>query len=221
MFSFKTRVPRSSILFASSTTGPLTSYNTLSNFVDFLNSIKSHKNINGFVEGTTNATEEKSRSQTIREAFSRLGDRIYKEKDEAGLSMEDDGEVPVDPDDLNAAFYDAHYKKGKLPFHEKVRREGKYIAKKGKLTGKDLLRRFAKNSSRIDTAYRKIADEMEDAAGKENQAELWDEMVDDVAGNYKEYIPSMVGGGLIGSGISLVTVLSVLEPASRVNDAFL
>ena len=175
------------------------------NFVDFLNSIKSHKNINGFVEGTTNATEEKSRSQTIREAFSRLGDRIYKEKDEAGLSMEDDGEVPVDPDDLNAAFYDAHYKKGKLPFHERVRREGKYIAKKGKLTGKDLLRRFAKNSSRIDTAYRKIADEMEDAAGEENQAELWDEMVDDVAGNYKEYIPSMVGGGLIGSGISLVT----------------
>lgn len=175
------------------------------NFVDFLNSIKSHKNINGFVEGATNATEEKSRSQTIREAFSRLGDRIYKEKDEAGLSMEDDGEVPVDPDDLNAAFYDAHYKKGKLPFHERVRREGKYIAKKGKLTGKDLLRRFAKNSSRIDTAYRKIADEMEDAAGEENQAELWDEMVDDVAGNYKEYIPSMVGGGLIGSGISLVT----------------
>ena len=175
------------------------------NFVDFLNSIKSHKNINGFVEGTTNATEEKSRSQTIREAFSRLGDRIYKEKDEAGLSMEDDGEVPVDPDDLNAAFYDAHYKKGKLPFHEKIRREGKYIAKKGKLTGKDLLRRFAKNSSRIDAAYQKIADEMEDAAGEEDQSLLWDEMVDDVAGNYKEYIPSMVGGGLIGSGISLVT----------------
>ena len=119
--------------------------------------------------------------------------------------MEDDGEVPVDPDDLNAAFYDAHYKKGKLPFHERVRREGKYIAKKGKLTGKDLLRRFAKNSSRIDAAYQKIADEMEDAAGEEDQSLLWDEMVDDVAGNYKEYIPSMVGGGLIGSGISLVT----------------
>ena len=37
IFNFKTWVPHSSIRFASSTTGPRTSYNTLSNFVDFLN----------------------------------------------------------------------------------------------------------------------------------------------------------------------------------------
>ncbi len=39
MFSFSTLAPVSSILAASSTTGPLTSYNTLSNLVDFLNSL--------------------------------------------------------------------------------------------------------------------------------------------------------------------------------------
>ena len=37
IFNFNTWVPLSSILVASSTTGPLTSYKTLSNFIDLLN----------------------------------------------------------------------------------------------------------------------------------------------------------------------------------------
>lgn len=178
------------------------------NFVDFLNSLKNPSQIHGHVYGVTDTSGDipDDNGQT---RANKLGRKI---SDAVG-KISDDEEGPSfrhrDYDDenwnANDEFIAAHYKEGSEPLFARINKDTKSLLPVIKASGNQWLKRLSNSSSRLDKAYAKMASDMEEAAGSQDQDKLWNDMVEDVTGDFSKYLPSMLGGGIIGSGVSLVT----------------
>lgn len=179
-------------------------------FKTFKNSFKKASDIPGRVDGQLG--NEDDDEVTWNDRTKQIGSDISSILDNAGWidETEDEKFIHRDFDDekWNATdeFYAAHYKKGKEPLLAKMGKQGKVLATTIKATGMKWFKKMSIASSRLNSAYEKIADQMEDAAGDDqDQEKLWNEMTADIKENYKKYIPSALGGGVIGSGVSLLT----------------
>lgn len=183
------------------------------NFMDYLNSLRSVKDIHGHVDGTTDTTDDtqtnaqgQSRADELGEKFSRAVKNATSDDDEDGDYTKFRAKSYDDPDwDPEEAFYAKNYKEGKEPLQAKIGKEGKHLGSILAATGMKWFKTAAGYSKRLTNAYGKITKDMEDAAGDQDQAKLWDDMVEDVTGDFSKYLPKMIGGGLVGTGVSLAT----------------
>ncbi len=185
------------------------------NFMDYLNSLRSVKDIHGHVDGTTDTTDDTQTNAQGQSKADNLGEKFSKAVKNATSDDDSDGENDYtkfkvrshnDPNwDAEEQYYAVHYKDGKEPMHAKVGREAGHLGSILAATGMKWFKTAAGYSKRLTNAYGKITKDMEDAAGDQDQAKLWDDMVEDVTGDFSKYLPKMIGGGLVGTGVSLAT----------------
>lgn len=175
--------------------------------------------LNPLYNKTTNKRNQRRNESRIRDSFiNKMKNRIpmfsdgndnydpssgsFNPKDDVNISKRNKkaGEVEYDEDYADLS----RYKDGKDPLTAKV-------AKVGEDTTTSILKRLGlagqkfKDKLKLKTKMEAVGKKLDDIAGADNSDELFNAAVKDVTGNFADYIPGVLGGGLLGSGVSLIT----------------
>ena len=127
------------------------------------------------------------------------------------MNPKDDIKVSKRNRELNGVEFDESYidpkekyKEGKDPFSAKVLHVGRNatnkVLKRLGLYGRDF-------RDKMSLKLYKVGQRLDDLAGDEDSDDLFKEAVKDVTSDFTKYLPGVLGGGLIGGGISLITGL--------------